>query len=83
MKQTTQTATKNGASWRLGHNRCLKSLFSAVACNECGGNLTVAFGEKMGYSREIRLACEVCVLLFILFFTFFPPPFIPHEFTIF
>ena len=60
--------------------RCLKSLFSAVACNECGGNLTVAFGEKMGYSREIRLACEVCVLKSCLFCfsPSFPPP--PHSF---
>ena len=29
-----------------------------MACSECGGNLTVAFGEKMGCLREIRLACE-------------------------
>ncbi|KAK7107180.1 hypothetical protein V1264_015140 [Littorina saxatilis] len=43
--------------------RCLKnlkSLFSAVACGECGGTLSVCFGDKMGYSREIRLACEDC-----------------------
>ncbi|XP_070191535.1 uncharacterized protein [Littorina saxatilis] len=38
----------------------LKSLFSAVACGECGGTLSVCFGDKMGYSREIRLACEDC-----------------------
>ncbi|XP_070178777.1 uncharacterized protein [Littorina saxatilis] len=38
----------------------LKGLFSAVACQECGGSLDVAFGDKMGYSREIRLACQSC-----------------------
>lgn len=44
--------------------KSLKYLVSAVACCECGGTLTVGFGDKMGYSREIRLTCEVCTLMF-------------------
>ena len=40
----------------------LQSLFTDVACGECGavGSLDVSFGEKMGYSRQIRLVCQVC-----------------------
>ena len=37
----------------------LQSLFSDVACGECGavGSLDVSFGDNMGYSR---LVCQVC-----------------------
>ena len=40
----------------------LQSLFTDVVCGECGavGSLDVSFGEKMGYSRQIRLVCQVC-----------------------
>ena len=40
----------------------LQSLFADVACGECGavGSLDVSFGDKMGYSRQIRLVCQVC-----------------------
>ena len=40
----------------------LQSLFTDVACGECGavGSLDVSFGEKMGYSRQISLVCQVC-----------------------
>ena len=39
----------------------LQSLFTDVACGECGavGSLDVSFGEKMGYSSQIRLVCQV------------------------
>ncbi len=40
----------------------LQSLFTDVACGECGavGSWDVSSGEKMGYSRQIRLVCQVC-----------------------
>ena len=38
---------------------CLKTMVSVVACQHCGGSLHVQFGDKMGYSLQIRLACQV------------------------
>ena len=61
--------------------RSLQSPFSAVACSECGGSLTVAFGDKMGYSREIRLACEVSLRTFVTFFSFIIITIIIFSFT--
>lgn len=56
----------------------LQSLFSAVACSECGrpnaGSLEVAFGDKMGYSRQIRLVCQVCMHSFSTYL-------LPHIFS--
>ena len=40
---------------------CLKALLSVVTC-QCGGNIHIQFCDKMGYSRQIRLACQVCNL---------------------
>ncbi|KAL8585931.1 hypothetical protein ACOMHN_061092 [Nucella lapillus] len=37
----------------------LKKLFSSVTCPRCDASLNIAFGDKMGFSREIRIACEV------------------------
>jgi len=34
----------------------LKSLMSTVACKQCGGYMEVSFGDKMGFSREIKLS---------------------------
>ena len=39
---------------------CLNAILSAVPCNACGGLLTAVFGDKMGFSREIKVVCEVC-----------------------
>ncbi|KAL8561274.1 hypothetical protein ACOMHN_047129 [Nucella lapillus] len=38
----------------------LKTLFSSVTCPRCDASLNIAFGDKMGFSREIRIACEDC-----------------------
>ncbi|KAL8568889.1 hypothetical protein ACOMHN_061465 [Nucella lapillus] len=38
----------------------LKKLFSSVTCPRCDASLNIAFGDKMGFSREIRIACEDC-----------------------
>ncbi|KAL8596181.1 hypothetical protein ACOMHN_021221 [Nucella lapillus] len=37
----------------------LKKLFSSVTCPRCDASLNIAFGDKMRFSREIRIACEV------------------------
>ncbi|KAL8583880.1 hypothetical protein ACOMHN_009634 [Nucella lapillus] len=38
----------------------LKKLFSSVTWPRCDASLNIAFGDKMGFSREIRIACEDC-----------------------
>ena len=43
--------------------KCLKHMISKMACQECGGSLSARYGDKMGYSREIRISCEVCTLI--------------------
>ncbi|KAL8619299.1 hypothetical protein ACOMHN_056943 [Nucella lapillus] len=41
---------------------CLKALLSVVTC-QCGGNLHIQFGDKMGYSRQLKLACQDCTFV--------------------
>jgi hypothetical protein len=43
--------------------KCLQKLLDKVACGNClsVGKLQVTFGEKMGYSRQIRVSCLVSI----------------------
>ena len=38
----------------------LNKILAAVPCSFCGGLLAAVFGDKMGFSREIKVVCEVC-----------------------